>query len=111
MKKYTVAISRQFGSLGRPIARELSEILGIEYYDRDIVDMVSKKHNISVKEISDLSGGNRHPVWLYEIPFGTRDYFGTGQNIYGTGQYHQRVGRQRKLYYSRKVRRQYTGRQ
>lgn len=54
MKKFSVSISRQFGSLGRPIARELSEILGVEYYDRDIVDMVAKKHNISVKEVSDL---------------------------------------------------------
>lgn len=54
MKKFSVSISRQFGSLGRPIARELSEILGVEYYDRDIVNMVAKKHNISVKEVSDL---------------------------------------------------------
>ena len=36
-KKYIVTITRQFGSLGRPITREMSEILGIEYYDRDIV--------------------------------------------------------------------------
>lgn len=33
MKKYYVTISRQFGSLGRSIANELSELLGIEYYD------------------------------------------------------------------------------
>ena len=42
-KKYIVTITRQFGSLGRPIAREMSEILGIEYYDRDIVEETSKK--------------------------------------------------------------------
>ena len=39
MKKFSVVISRQFGSLGRPIAKEMSEILGVEYYDRDIVTM------------------------------------------------------------------------
>lgn len=54
MKKYSIVIARQFGSLGRPIAREMSEMLNIEYYDRDIVTMAAKEHNISIKEVSDL---------------------------------------------------------
>ena len=37
-KKYVVTIARQFGSLGRPIAKRMSEKLGIEFYDRDIVE-------------------------------------------------------------------------
>ena len=41
MEHYVITINRQFGSLGRPIARKMSEILGIEYYDRDIVDSVA----------------------------------------------------------------------
>ena len=52
-KKYIVTITRQFGSLGRPIAREMSEILGIEYYDRDIVEEPSKKMNLPVSKISE----------------------------------------------------------
>lgn len=52
MKKFSAVISRQFGSLGRPIAKELSEILGIEYYDRDIVTMVAREHNITIEEVS-----------------------------------------------------------
>ena len=52
-KKYIVTITRQFGSLGRPIAREMSEILGIEYYDRDIVEATSKKMNLPVSKISE----------------------------------------------------------
>lgn len=70
MKRFSISISRQFGSLGRPIARELSEILGIEYYDRDIVDMVSKKHNISVKEISDLEETATKYAFM-KFPLGT----------------------------------------
>ena len=42
MSKYTITITREFGSLGRPIAHALSQKLGIEYYDRDIVDEVGK---------------------------------------------------------------------
>lgn len=52
MKKYCVTINRQFGSLGRPIAKEISEILGIEYYDRDIVEKTSRKLNLAVSTIS-----------------------------------------------------------
>lgn len=54
MKKFSVVISRQFGSLGRPVAREMSEMLGVEYYDRDIVTMVAKEHNITIREVSSL---------------------------------------------------------
>lgn len=53
-KKYVVTIARQFGSLGRPIARLMSEKLGIEYYDRDIVEQASKKLNLPVSKIDEL---------------------------------------------------------
>jgi cytidylate kinase len=53
MKKYCVTINRQFGSLGRTIAKEISEMLGIEYYDRDIVEATSKKLNLPVSTVSD----------------------------------------------------------
>lgn len=43
MSHYAITITRQFGSLGRPIAKELSERLGIHYYDRDIVEGVAKR--------------------------------------------------------------------
>lgn len=51
--KYVITITRQFGSLGRPIAHRLSELLGIEYYDRDIVEAASRKLDLPVSVISD----------------------------------------------------------
>lgn len=68
--KYVVTIAREFGSMGRPIARELSEILGIEYYDRDIVDAAAKKLNLPVSVVSDEEEtaktffGMKHPLGL-----------------------------------------------
>lgn len=53
MGKYVITITRQFGSLGRPIAKRLSEILNIEYYDRDIVEASAEKLNLPVSFISD----------------------------------------------------------
>lgn len=51
MEKFVVTITRQFGSLGRPIARKMSELLGIEYYDRDIVDQAAKKLKLPVSVV------------------------------------------------------------
>lgn len=52
MKKFVVTITREFGSLGRPIARRLAELLNVEYYDRDIVEAAAKKMNLPVSVIS-----------------------------------------------------------
>lgn len=53
MKHYVVTITRQFGSLGRPIAMELAEILDVEYYDRDIVEMTAKEMGLPISVISE----------------------------------------------------------
>lgn len=53
MENYIVTITRQFGSLGRPIAKRMSQILGIEYYDRDIVEKTARQLNLSVPMISN----------------------------------------------------------
>ncbi len=50
---YTVTITRQFGSLGRPIARKMAELLEIEYYDRDIVEKAAERLNLPVSVVDD----------------------------------------------------------
>jgi len=54
MKKFVITINRNFGSLGRPIAKRLSELLNVEYYDRDIVEAAAKKMNLPVSVISRI---------------------------------------------------------
>ena len=72
MKKFSVVISRQFGSLGRPIAHEMSEILKVEYYDRDIVTMVAKEHNITIKEVSALEEkATKYSIMKFPLGTGT----------------------------------------
>ena len=58
-KKYIVTIARQFGSLGRPIAMKMSEKLGIEFYDRDIVEEAAKKLNLPVSKINEIEESAR----------------------------------------------------
>lgn len=71
MENYVITISRQFGSLGRPIAKELSEILGINYYDRDIVEEVSRKMNLPVSVISKEEEKAKSSFLNMRFPLGT----------------------------------------
>ena len=50
---YVITISREFGSMGRTIARKMSQELNIDFYDRDIVEEVSKRMGLPVPTISD----------------------------------------------------------
>ncbi len=52
-QKYVITISRQFGSLGRPIAKRMSEKLGIQFYDRDIVDETAKKLKLPLSIVKE----------------------------------------------------------
>lgn len=52
MGNYVITISRQFASLGRSIATRMSEELGIEFYDRDIVEQTSKRMGQPISVIS-----------------------------------------------------------
>lgn len=54
MKQYVVTLSRQFGSMGRPIAMEMSKELGIAFYDRDIVEETAKRMGLSVSLVSEV---------------------------------------------------------
>lgn len=52
VEQYVVTISRQFASMGRTIAAKMSEILGVDYLDRDIVEATAKRMGQSVSAIS-----------------------------------------------------------
>ncbi len=68
--KFVVTIARQFGSLGRPIARKVSEKIGIEYFDRDIVDLAAKKLNLPVSAISDNEESAKSAFFNMSYPLG-----------------------------------------
>ena len=38
-----ITVSREFGSGGREIAKRLSDVLGINYYDSEIITEIAKK--------------------------------------------------------------------
>lgn len=75
MEKFTLTITRQFGNLGRSIAKELSDILGVEFYDRDIVENVSRRLGMPVSTISDVEEKSKDRLFARRFPLGTdEDY-------------------------------------
>ena len=40
-----ITISREFGSGGREIGKRLADLLGFDYYDKEIIEEISKKEN------------------------------------------------------------------
>ncbi len=64
MEQYVITISRQFGSLGRTISQCLSEKLGIEFWDRDIVETAAKRMGQPVSTISDEEETARNSIFL-----------------------------------------------
>ena len=70
MQKYVISISRQFGSLGRPIAKKLAELLEIEYYDRDIVEETAKKMNLPLSFVSEQEETAKTAFFNMKYPLG-----------------------------------------
>ncbi len=70
MEHFVITINRQFGSLGRPIARKMSELMNIEYYDRDIVDTVSHEMNMPVSIISHEEETVKSNFFRMKFPLG-----------------------------------------
>jgi len=64
--KYTITIGRQYGSGGRQVGKALAKELGIHFYDREIMRLVSDESGIgeSYFHLADERAGNK---LLYKI--------------------------------------------
>ena len=74
-----ITISRQYGSDGKIVAKKLSEKLGIEYYDKEIIKLSAKEYGISEEmfEIADEMPSNS---FLYSLSMGAGGFSG-GSNF------------------------------
>ena len=74
MDNYVITVSRQFGSLGRDIAKKLAHKLNIEYYDRDLIEKAASILNLDMKTASPLDESISLPFAKALFPLG----IGTG---------------------------------
>lgn len=59
---FVITISREVGSGGRTIGRKLAEKLGVRFSDKELVDELQKKLNLTESSIEELKGKKKR--WL-----------------------------------------------
>ncbi|MDD4849393.1 MAG: cytidylate kinase-like family protein [Gemmiger sp.] len=74
MKPFIITISRQFASMGRSVAQQLAGRLGVEFYDRDIVEETAKRMGLPVSSVSDAeeTAHNRYFGRAYPLGMGLK---------------------------------------
>ena len=58
-----ITIGREFGSGGRELGRKLAEILGFEFYDKEIVSEIAKKTEFSESYVHQVLESSPHDLF------------------------------------------------
>lgn len=75
MKQRIITISRQFGSGGRTIGKEVASRLGIPCYDQELIEKIAEKSGFAKEYIAEHGEHTTHGSWLASM-FSTRDMKG-----------------------------------
>ena len=67
MKHIIITIGREYGSGGRLIAKQLSEEMGITFYDKQLITEVAKKTGFSENFIRDTEHQRPTNSFLYDL--------------------------------------------
>ena len=79
--KYVITISRQYGSGGRFIARELAKRLGIAFYDQDLLTLASEEFGMS-KSIFENYDEKKDSFFSGIVPAGYGFDMSMGQKVF-----------------------------
>lgn len=55
-EKFVITINREVGSGGRTVGRKLAEKLGVKYYDKALIEGLTREFGLSVERIEELKG-------------------------------------------------------
>ena len=89
MSNYVITVSRQFGSLGRPIAQKIAHRLNIGYYDRELIEKAASIMNEDMREVSPLDENIHLPFANALFPLG----IGTGSHHRGSSRFRRASSR------------------
>ena len=64
MDNFVVTISREYGSGGHDIGKQLAELLQIPFYDKEIVDLTARKHSIDAHRLCEMEEDSKLPFSL-----------------------------------------------
>ena len=72
-KNIVITIGREFGSGGREIGKKVADALGINFYDKDLIDLAAKKSGINSDLLYQADEKASNPFFSAYLPTGT-DY-------------------------------------
>lgn len=58
MKHFVITISREYGSGGRLIGQALAERLGIDFYDKEIINMLMEESGFTRETVEEAGEEN-----------------------------------------------------
>ncbi len=64
-KKFVITINRELGSGGRTIGRKLAEKLNVKYYDKALIQELTRKFDLSVEKLEKVKSGQFN--WWNEL--------------------------------------------
>ncbi|MBQ8715962.1 MAG: cytidylate kinase-like family protein [Prevotella sp.] len=64
-EKFVITINRELGSGGRTVGRKLAEALGVKFYDKALIEGLTKEFGLTVDEIEKIKA--RKNTWWNEF--------------------------------------------
>lgn len=64
-EKFVITINRELGSGGRTIGRKLAEKLGVKFYDKALIQGLTKEFGLTVEEIENIKAQKKS--WWHEF--------------------------------------------
>ena len=65
-KKYVITVGRQFGSGGREIGHKLAKLLGVKYYDKELLEEIQKHSGLTPEYLSHSDETPQGP-WTHAL--------------------------------------------
>lgn len=82
MSNRIITISREFGSAGRTIGKEVAAKLGIPCYDSELIEKIAEESGLAKEYISDKGEYTSHGHWLANAFASDRSYYGVSTQDY-----------------------------
>ena len=64
-EKFVITINRELGSGGRTVGRKLAEKLGVNFYDKWLINELKSRFQLTTEEVEELKGSNSS--WWREL--------------------------------------------
>ena len=61
-EQFVITINRELGSGGRTVGRKLAVRLGVNYYDKALIQALQDQYHLTVEEIEKMKG-QKHTLW------------------------------------------------